>query len=117
MKRLPDSRSGFAVVELLVAIVIVGILIYMAIPNVACGPDRSRMTQALANARSLQQATQMMTLDEIETPGGALIDWTSVKSRSCKTPSSRDVFRRAREERLRNPIGTPKTPYRAGAPG
>lgn len=68
--------SAFTLIELLVVISIIGILITIAVPNIGTALDKARMTETLANARSLQQATQMMTLDNQQVGEG--IQWTSV---------------------------------------
>lgn len=73
--KTPRPNSAFTLIELLVVISIIGILITIAVPNIATALTRAKMTETLANARSLQQATQMMTLDSQSTGDG--IQWTS----------------------------------------
>jgi prepilin-type N-terminal cleavage/methylation domain-containing protein len=72
--KTPHKSSAFTLIELLVVISIIGILITIAVPNISRALDKARMTETLANARSLQQATQMMTLDS-ESSGSGL-QWT-----------------------------------------
>ncbi len=69
------NKSAFTLIELLVVISIIGILITIAVPNIATALTRAKLTETLANARSIQQATQMMTLDSQN--AGTGIVWTT----------------------------------------
>jgi prepilin-type N-terminal cleavage/methylation domain-containing protein len=86
MKTLSRKSRAFTLIELLVVIVIVGILITIAVPNIETGGKRSKMTETLANARSLQQATQMMALDSAQSGEG--LRWTSQVKDGKSTPVS-----------------------------
>jgi prepilin-type N-terminal cleavage/methylation domain-containing protein len=77
MKPTPRT-SAFTLIELLVVISIIGILITIAVPNISTALTRAKMTETLANARSLQQATQMMTLDSQQSGEG--YNWTTKMS-------------------------------------
>jgi prepilin-type N-terminal cleavage/methylation domain-containing protein len=80
MKLLPRNAAGFTLVELLVCIAVIGVLIYMSIPQgTFCGP-RGQMTGTLSNARQLHLATQTMALDTFSA-GGNGMDWTMQASR------------------------------------
>jgi prepilin-type N-terminal cleavage/methylation domain-containing protein len=71
----PRNNSAFTLIELLVVISIIGILITIAVPNISTALTRAKMTETLANARSLQQATQMMSLDSSSSGDGMI--WTT----------------------------------------
>lgn len=73
--KLKRNPSAFTLIELLVVISIIGILITIAVPNISSALNRAKMTETLANARSLQQATQMMTLDSQQSGEGII--WTT----------------------------------------
>jgi len=87
MKRLPKNARAFTLVELLIAVVIIGVLIWICIPAVSCGPVSGVMTGTLANARALQFATTMMALDTANT-GRDGMDWTMWSSKGKTTPVS-----------------------------
>lgn len=89
--KIPRKPSAFTLIELLVVISIIGILITIAVPNIATALTRAKMTETLANARSLQQATQMMTLDSQQAGNG--IQWTStIDNTGNSTPVSLNTF-------------------------
>jgi len=87
MKRLPKSTRAFTLVELLVAIVVVGILVFVSLSYVTRTVIGDTMDGTLANARSLQVATLMMTLDT-QNSGGTGIDWTMLSTKEKTTPVS-----------------------------
>jgi prepilin-type N-terminal cleavage/methylation domain-containing protein len=88
--KLKPKNSAFTLIELLVVISIIGILITIAVPNIATALTRAKMTETLANARSLQQATQMMTLDSQQVGSG--IEWTTTMTGGAPTPVGLGVF-------------------------
>ncbi|MGH8046947.1 MAG: type II secretion system protein, partial [Chthoniobacterales bacterium] len=88
MKILPRKSCAFTLAELLV---VIAVLITISIPNVGHYPGSARMTQTLANARSLQQATQVMTLDHQKAGGDGII-WTSQMSEKKATPATLDAY-------------------------
>jgi len=87
MKRLPENARAFTLVELLVILVIVGFLISLAIPRVIICSTSGQLTSCLANARSLQMATAMMSLDTANS-GGNGMDWTMLSTKGKTTPVS-----------------------------
>jgi prepilin-type N-terminal cleavage/methylation domain-containing protein len=78
MKSPTKKSRAFTLIELLVVIAIIGILITIAVPSITTGGQRAHATETLANARSLQQAIQMMTLDSQQSGKG--IQWTTQES-------------------------------------
>lgn len=74
--RTSDSRRGFSLIELLIAIGIIGILISLALPALGKARLAARQTQGLANLRSVsisfeQYAGQFQTYPFIQ-PGGEI---------------------------------------------
>ena len=53
---MQSNRSGWTVVELLVAIVIIGILVSFAVPAYMRSIERSKCSQAMSNLRTIRQA-------------------------------------------------------------
>jgi prepilin-type N-terminal cleavage/methylation domain-containing protein len=89
MPPLPRKASAFTLVELLVVIVILGALGFLLMPQMSrtvCGGS-GQMTSILANARSLQIATTMMSLDT-ENSGGNGMDGTMLSTKGKTTPVS-----------------------------
>jgi prepilin-type N-terminal cleavage/methylation domain-containing protein len=85
MKIAPTK--AFTLVELLVAIVIIAVLVFLALPRVTCGPVSGAMTGTLSNARQLHLATQTMALDTFSS-GGDGMEWTMMKSKGKTIPAS-----------------------------
>lgn len=85
------TTSAFTLIELLVVISIIGILITIAVPSIGTALDKARMTETLANAKSLQTATLMMTLDSQQSGDG--IQWTSaVDDTGSESPVSLSTY-------------------------
>ena len=84
----PRNNAAFTLVELLVVISIIGILITIAVPSITGVLDKARMTETLANAKSLQTATLQMTLDTQASGEG--IQWTmkTPEGGGAPTPAS-----------------------------
>ncbi|MGH8048204.1 MAG: type II secretion system protein [Chthoniobacterales bacterium] len=87
--KLTPKNHAFTLIELLVVISIIGILITIAVPNIGRALDQAHMTETLANARSLQQATQMMTLDSQQSGSG--IEWTMETTPGSTTPTPASI--------------------------
>ena len=64
MKNRLHKSKGFTLVELIVAIVILGILVAIAVPSLIGYIDRAREVQRAADARSAAQAVMSMFLME-----------------------------------------------------
>src|SRR4051812_28584578 len=64
MRNSPQQAAGLSLLEVIVALAIVVILVWMAIPQVSDGsPHRGQMTLTLNNARQIHIATLRMTTD------------------------------------------------------
>lgn len=82
----PTRRtSAFTLIELLVVITIIGILITITVPAINGALDGARMTQVLANARSLQIATAAMAMDSLNSSDPDALDWTTKLSSTDTT--------------------------------
>jgi prepilin-type N-terminal cleavage/methylation domain-containing protein len=84
MKTPTKKIHAFTLIELLVVVTIIGILITIAVPTVGSSITRTRLMESLANAKSLQVATQMMTLDNQQAGGPDGIEWTMKRSSDGK---------------------------------
>lgn len=84
----PRPQAGFTLVEFIVCLVVVGVLIFLAMPNISSsGPHGGRQTQTLSNMKQLHLATQQMALDGVTTTnltigwpgdiGGGFSNWTT----------------------------------------
>jgi type II secretory pathway pseudopilin PulG len=80
------KTAAFSVVEMLVVLVILAVLVWMAIPQVSCGPVSGVLTGVLSNARQLHMVTQQMTLDNMGTEEG--MEWTMWRSGKSTKPIS-----------------------------
>lgn len=86
MKRASKTVSAFTLVEMLVAVAVLGILAFLGARAFQSRVITCRMDEVLANARSLQQATQMMALDSQQAGKG--LQWTSIESNGEMAPVS-----------------------------
>jgi len=83
--------SAFTLIELLVVISIIAILASLAIPAVTGALVKGQLVQTMNNARQLQLATQMMTLDT-QNAGGDGLEWTSTNSAGGTQAASLQVY-------------------------
>ena len=60
------KRQGFTLIELLVVVLIIGILAAVALPKYEVAVEKSRMAEALINARSM---VQTRALEYLQSPG------------------------------------------------
>lgn len=86
MKRAFRTVSAFTLGEVLVAVAVLGILAFLGAQAFQSRIITCRMDEVLANARSLHQATQIMTLDSQQAGKG--LQWTSVESNGEMAPVS-----------------------------
>lgn len=87
---------AFTLTELVVVLAVVAVLLVLVTApeaNTSSTLRRAKMTEALANARSLQQATQMMTLDSQHSGKG--LQWTCTVKDGIVTPVSLDTYLKA----------------------
>lgn len=56
MERTRDARAGFTLIELLVVIAVIALLIALLLPALGAAREAARLSQCLANTRSIGQA-------------------------------------------------------------
>jgi prepilin-type N-terminal cleavage/methylation domain-containing protein len=64
----PRSQQGFTLVELMIVIVILGVLVTIAIPNMIGMQDRARVASVKANGRALQITVESFQIDRNRYP-------------------------------------------------
>jgi prepilin-type N-terminal cleavage/methylation domain-containing protein len=62
-RRAASSTSGFSIIELLVALIIIGILVTVITPRVANRADEARRTRALSDMENIQNAQEKAVVD------------------------------------------------------
>lgn len=68
---LPKQRhaaGGFTLIEIMVVVVILGILVAFAVPNIMDNPERARVTKAESDIRTIENALEMYKLDNYRFP-------------------------------------------------
>ena len=68
MTRARGSQSGFTLIEIMVVVVILGILVAFAVPNIMDNPERARITKAEHDIRAIENALEMYRMDNFRYP-------------------------------------------------
>lgn len=71
LQQARGSRSGargFTLIEIMVVVVILGILIAFAVPNIMDNPERARLTKAKHDIRTIENALEMYRMDNFRYP-------------------------------------------------
>ncbi|MDZ7809117.1 MAG: type II secretion system major pseudopilin GspG [Arhodomonas sp.] len=64
-------QSGFTLIEVMVVVVILGILVAFAVPNIMDNPEKARLTKAKHDLRTIENALEMYKLDNFRYPTSA----------------------------------------------
>ena len=59
---------GFTLIEIMVVVVILGILVAFAVPNIMDNPERARITKAEHDIRAIENALEMYRMDNFRYP-------------------------------------------------
>ncbi|MEX0731403.1 MAG: type II secretion system major pseudopilin GspG [Aquisalimonadaceae bacterium] len=62
------GARGFTLIEIMVVVVILGILIAFAVPNIMDNPERARLTKAHHDIRTIENALEMYRMDNFRYP-------------------------------------------------
>ncbi|WP_435104225.1 type II secretion system major pseudopilin GspG [Arhodomonas sp. AD133] len=62
------GQRGFTLIEIMVVIVILGILVAFAVPNIMDNPEEARLTKARHDLRTIENALEMYKLDNFRYP-------------------------------------------------
>lgn len=68
VQRAREGARGFTLIEIMVVVVILGILIAFAVPNIMDNPERARTTKAHHDIRTIENALEMYRMDNFRYP-------------------------------------------------
>ncbi len=63
-----SGQRGFTLIEIMVVVVILGILVAFAVPNILDNPEQARMTKVKHDLRTIEQALDMYRMDNFRYP-------------------------------------------------
>jgi prepilin-type N-terminal cleavage/methylation domain-containing protein len=95
MKRLPSSRRGFTLVEIMIVVAIIALLASIAVPNFLRARKRSQATRILSDLRVLDSAIDEYAMENNKTTGTtpAFTDLKSyLKTGSVLYQTGADIF-------------------------
>ena len=67
----PAAQRGFTLIEIMVVVIILGILVAFAVPNVMDNPERARITKAQHDIRAIEQSLDLYRGDNFRYPSTA----------------------------------------------
>ena len=82
MKSIPSIRHAFSLVEVLAAIAIIGIITFLALPNIVRVKEDSERTLAIARAEALNMA--IASYIQANGQAAAAATWTSAGSPAAR---------------------------------
>jgi len=82
MKSFQSLHRGFSLVEVLAAIAIIGIITFLALPNIVRVKEDSERTLAVARAEALNMA--MASYMQANGPTTAAANWTAASTSSAR---------------------------------
>ncbi len=63
-----NRQHGFTLIEIMVVVIILGILVAFAVPNVMDNPERARITKAQHDIRAIEQSLDLYRGDNFRYP-------------------------------------------------